>query len=165
MEKKISFILFAMFIVFSLSLVSCNDDNDDDETSPSGNNGSQSGYVLQNGVTYNIGYDGAEVEVRLNDNTLYAVDFNNGADKHVNDITSVGKVSGLSSITQIPGSGWNKSVKVNNGHGYVIRCHRIMHYGGNDYGYTYVRLYIKEIITDTSGGILGVRTIWDALKL
>lgn len=64
---------------------------------------------------------------------------------------SLGKMKGLGNVTAIPQDGWNRSVAVNPGDGYVVRCKR--YYGAEQY--TYARLYVVSEIAGTSGGIIG----------
>lgn len=70
------------------------------------------------------------------------------------DIASIGSVTSLSTITNIPSSGWVKQIAVNPGTGYVIR------YRGNGFGYTYARLYVKDWLVSTGGGIIGATVIY-----
>lgn len=61
---------------------------------------------------------------------------------------SLGKIKGLGNVTAIPQDGWNSSVAVNPGEGYVIR--------DIDYGLIrYARLYVVSEIAGTSGGVIG----------
>ena len=69
------------------------------------------------------------------------------------DIASVGHVTGLSSINTIPTSGWVKQIAVNLGTGYIIRYKS----GGP---YTNVRLYVKDWIVSTGGGIIGAIVVY-----
>ena len=64
---------------------------------------------------------------------------------------SLGKMKGLGNVTAIPQDGWNSSVAVNPGDGYVVRCKR--YYGAEQY--TYARLYVVSEIAGTSGGVIG----------
>lgn len=67
-------------------------------------------------------------------------------------IASIGGVSGLSKVRQIPQSGWTDRVAVNPGNGYVIK------FEGNCESGTfchYARVYVEEWIESTSGGIIG----------
>ena len=64
---------------------------------------------------------------------------------------SLGKMKGLGNVTAIPQDGWNSSVAVNPGDGYVVRCKE--YYGAEQY--TYARLYVVSEIAGTSGGIIG----------
>lgn len=64
---------------------------------------------------------------------------------------SLGKMKGLGNVTAIPQDGWNRSVAVNPGDGYVVRCKR--YYGAAQY--TYARLYVVSEIAGTSGGVIG----------
>lgn len=70
------------------------------------------------------------------------------------DIARVGTVAGMSAITNIPTSGWVEQVAVNPGNGYVIR------YKGQGFGYKYARLYVKDWIVSTSGGIIGATVVY-----
>lgn len=64
---------------------------------------------------------------------------------------SLGKMKGLGNVTAIPQDGWNRSVAVNPGDGYVVRCKRYY----SDELYIYARLYVVSEIAGTSGGIIG----------
>lgn len=64
---------------------------------------------------------------------------------------SLGKMKGLGNVTAIPQEGWNRSVAVNPGDGYVVRCKRYY----SDELYIYARLYVVSEIAGTSGGIIG----------
>ncbi|WP_278863858.1 GLUG motif-containing protein [Leyella stercorea] len=64
---------------------------------------------------------------------------------------SLGKMKGLGNVTAIPQYGWNRSVAVNPGDGYVVRCKE--YYGSTQY--IYARLYVVSEIAGTSGGIIG----------
>ncbi len=62
---------------------------------------------------------------------------------------SLGKMKGLGNVTAIPQDGWNYSVAVNPGEGYVVR------YKYYDRQAIYARLYVVSEIAGTSGGIIG----------
>lgn len=64
---------------------------------------------------------------------------------------SLGKMKGLGNVTAIPQDGWNSSVAVNPGDGYVVRCKRYY----SDELYIYARLYVVSEIAGTSGGVIG----------
>lgn len=71
---------------------------------------------------------------------------------------SLGKLKGLGNVTAIPQDGWNRSVAVNPGEGYVARL--VSGYydyvsGSYAYTYTYARLYVASEIAGTSGGVIG----------
>lgn len=71
---------------------------------------------------------------------------------------SLGKLKGLGNVTAIPQDGWNRSVAVNPGDGYVARLRNYNYNYNNDtytYTYTYARLYVASEITGTSGGVIG----------
>lgn len=61
---------------------------------------------------------------------------------------SLGKMKGLGNITTIPQDGWNSSIAVNPGDGYVAR---VRSYDA----YDYARLYVINEIVGTSGGVIG----------
>lgn len=63
---------------------------------------------------------------------------------------SLGKMKGLGNVTAIPQDGWNYSVAVNPGEGYVVRYN-----GYYDSQAIYARLYVVSEIAGTSGGIIG----------
>lgn len=71
---------------------------------------------------------------------------------------SLGKLKGLGNVTAIPQDGWNRSVAVNPGEGYVARLVSGGYYDDNNsysYSYRYARLYVVSEITGTSGGVIG----------
>lgn len=71
---------------------------------------------------------------------------------------SLGKLKGLGNVTAIPQDGWNRSVAVNPGEGYVARLVSGGYYDDNNsysYSYCYARLYVVSEITGTSGGVIG----------
>lgn len=71
---------------------------------------------------------------------------------------SLGKMKGLGNVTAIPQDGWNRSVAVNPGDGYVARRVENGYYDDNNsysYSYRYARLYVVSEITGTSGGVIG----------
>ena len=70
------------------------------------------------------------------------------------DIARVGSVANMSAINTIPTSGWVNQIAVNPGMGYIIR------YGGNGFGYTYARLFVKEWLVNTNGGIIGATLVY-----
>lgn len=63
---------------------------------------------------------------------------------------SLGKMKGLGNVTAIPQDGWNRSVAVNPGDGYVVRYKSYY-----DSQARYARLYVVSEIAGTSGGIIG----------
>lgn len=71
---------------------------------------------------------------------------------------SLGKLKGLGNVTAIPQDGWNRSVAVNPGEGYVARLVSGGYYDDNNsysYSYRYARLYVVSEIAGTSGGVIG----------
>lgn len=70
------------------------------------------------------------------------------------DIARVGSVANISAINTIPTSGWVNQIAVNPGIGYIIR------YGGSGFGYTYMRLFVKDWLVNTNGGIIGATVVY-----
>ena len=69
---------------------------------------------------------------------------------------SLGKMKGLGNVTAIPQYGWNASVAVNSGEGYVARLSSDYYYDDSrSYVYTYARLYVVSEILGTSGSAIG----------
>ena len=67
---------------------------------------------------------------------------------YLGKIVDVGKIDKISSISTIPGSGWVDQCQIIPKHGYVVRWEET----NNNY---YERIYVKETINDSEGGILG----------
>ena len=85
---------------------------------------------------------GTELEIDKSDN--FYVYQNDAA------IVSVGQVSGLSKVTNIPSSGWSPQSRVKEGNGYVIRGK------AKDGTYRYARVYVIDLMTGaSSGGVIG----------
>ena len=68
---------------------------------------------------------------------------------------SVGKVKGLGNVTYIPKDGWNSTVAVTTGDGYVARCGT--NWGNDVWTYTYARFYVVSEIVGTTGGVIGYK--------
>lgn len=62
---------------------------------------------------------------------------------------SLGKMKGLGNVTTIPQDGWNRTVAVNPGEGYVVR------YYSEWESERCARLYVVSEISGTSGGVIG----------
>jgi len=150
-------ILFAS--VFSVSLVSCGDDDDDNsnestitENDPEGtiianltNTFYETGnWYYDNGIMISDGYLGMN-----NSNNLQAEGYGNSYNA---EIVSVGKVNGLSSIKNIPETGWSHQTAAIPGYGYVYR-QKYASFGGQ---YYFARIYAVDYMKSTSGGIMGI---------
>lgn len=73
------------------------------------------------------------------------------------DVVDMGKKR-LSQITSLPTSGWTQETAVIVGHGYVFRARRGDYEIGVGWKYTpynYIKVYVKNFIASTSGGIIG----------
>ena len=121
-----------MTLVIGMGFTSCEKDDDFGIEVKLRNSNNGGGYVevLPN-VKLSIDYTD---NFRLNTSTA--------------DIVSVGHVSGLSKVKDIPTSGWSSKVSVKEGHGYIIRGR----YRDSD---RYARVYVVDQFTGTSGGIIG----------
>lgn len=83
-----------------------------------------------------------EVEKNTTGNTLY----------NLGGITSVGQVSGLSSITSIPATGWNQTLAATVGTGYIVKASGATKYYRFE---SYARIYVSQWIQNGSGDIVG----------
>lgn len=163
MNTKNFWIKLAIALV-CLGIVGCSGNDDEEENtnnSVSNSTGNSINVQLRNGVWFGIGkeHDG---RIRLDNGKFETEAYTFGYEVNDTDIASVGAVSGLSSIKIIPGSGWSKSVKAEKGYGYIVRIHQ--NHWGNDYGYEYFRLYVKDFIKDTTGTILAAIVVWEWLN-
>lgn len=130
MKKTRLLTILLMAMAVSLGCTSCEkeDDNGIEVNLRNANNGGGHVVVLGN------------VWLTISGSNNFVVD--DGA-----TIASVGHVSGLSRVTNIPNSGWSNQVHVKEGNGYVIRNEAEDHYA---------RVYVADItIGASSGGIIG----------
>lgn len=66
---------------------------------------------------------------------------------------SLGKMKGLGNVTYVPQEGWNSTVAVMPGEGYVARFSSSYY----DSGSVYARLYVVSEIVGTSSGVIGYK--------
>lgn len=150
MKKLFNKYLFLLCVAFgALIFSSCSKDDDAENDNgvvinPDKNIPDPKGTITMNMM---VG-DGDDKRVTINDfgtiqiNSAY--NFKGGGCSFV----SLGKIKGLGNVTAIPQDGWNSSVAVNSGDGYVV--------GYMDYGLIrYARLYVVSEIAGTSGGVIG----------
>ena len=71
------------------------------------------------------------------------------------DFVSIGRVKGLGNVSYIPKEGWNSTVAVTPGEGYVARSGT--HWGNGVWTYTYARFYVVSEIVGTTGGVIGYK--------
>lgn len=158
MSKKILFQLMTCMTIVCLSTCfsSCSKD-DEDELEQTTNVSSQDpeGTIVLNMTSgssdnwYKIG-DLGEIHIDAANNFVgynryYTISF-----------VSVGLVSGLSKITQIPTSGWAESAAVVPGTGYLMRYNN--YYGSVQYARIYVVEYLGMTYTDEQGNTYGQTT-------
>ena len=152
MSKKIVFQLMACMVVcLSVCFSSCSKDDDEDELEQTTNVSSQDpeGTIVLNmssGASGNYYQIGNLCEIHIDEANNFKGERSSGA-----KFVSVGLVSGLGKITQIPTSGWAQSAAVVPGTGYVMR-----------YGDQYARIYVVEYLgmtyTDEQGNTYGQTT-------
>ena len=157
MSKKILSLLMACMVVcLCTCFSSCSKDDTDDELEQTTNVSSQDpeGTIVLNMTSgssdnwYKIG-DLGEIHIDAANNFVgynrnYTISF-----------VSVGLVSGLSKITQIPTSGWAESAAVVSGTGYLMRY---SYYGSVQYARIYVVEYLGMTYTDEQGNTYGQTT-------
>ena len=117
-------------------------------------------------MTVNIGNDGdylyideGGVQIAMTDDNNFVVRSIDQLPYCSSNLSSIGKVSGLSSIKTAPKSGWDSEMLAQSGYGYVLR------YEYNAEGFmcnSYTRLYVEEYMTNTAGGIIGARVKYQA---
>lgn len=150
MKKLFNKYLFLLCVAFgALFFSSCSKDDDAENDNggvvinPDKNIPDPKGTITMNMM---VGDDGNSVTIKdfgtIKINSAY--NFTGGSCSFV----SLGKIKGLGNVTAIPQDGWNSSVAVNPGDGYVV--------GYMDYGLIrYARLYVVSEIAGTSGGVIG----------
>lgn len=150
MKKLFNKYLFLLCVAFGALIFSSCSKDDDAENDNSGvvinpdkNIPDPKGTITMNMM---VGDDGNSVTIKdfgtIKINSAY--NFTGGYCSFV----SLGKIKGLGNVTAIPQDGWNSSVAVNPGDGYVV--------GYMDYGLIrYARLYVVSEIAGTSGGVIG----------
>lgn len=157
MSKKIlSQLMACMVVCLCTCFSSCSKDDTDDELEQTTNVSSQDpeGTIVLNMTSgssdnwYKIG-DLGEIHIDAANNFVgynrnYTISF-----------VSVGLVSGLSKITQIPTSGWAESAAVVPGTGYLMRY---SYYGSVQYARIYVVEYLGMTYTDEQGNTYGQTT-------
>ena len=170
MKKTITALIAT--ILLSLAFTSCEKDN---ATNGGGNNNEPAITDDDNGIELNMSNNGNDriffdaqiltsngyievtrIYLAISSSNNFYIEENN--DYHYGsamyDIARVGSVANMSAINTIPTSGWVNQIAVNPGIGYIIR------YGGSGFGYTYARLFVKEWLVNTNGGIIGATVVY-----
>ena len=146
------FLLF-LLVFLPLAIASCGNDKDEPNQSttsdPPGTittNLPNTFHAVGNGY-YEDGIDMYNTNACLGLNKANNLE---AAGWYYGEITSVGKVSNLSSITKIPSNGWANEAAALPGYGYIYRF--------KDYSsdWRYARIYVVDYMKNTSGGIIGV---------
>lgn len=156
MKKLFNKYLFLLCVAFGALIFSSCSKDDDAENDNSGpvinpdkNIPDPKGTITMNMM---VG-DGEDKRVTINDFGKIQINsaYNFVGYDYDYSFVSLGKMKGLGNVTAIPQDGWNRSVAVNPGDGYVVRCEE--YYGSTQY--IYARLYVVSEIAGTSGGIIG----------
>lgn len=156
MKKLFNKYLFLLCVAFGALIFSSCSKDDDAENDNSGpvinpdkNIPDPKGTITMNMM---VG-DGEDKRVTINDFGKIQINsaYNFVGYGYDYSFVSLGKMKGLGNVTAIPQDGWNRSVAVNPGDGYVVRCKE--YYGSTQY--IYARLYVVSEIAGTSGGIIG----------
>lgn len=156
MKKLFNKYLFLLCVAFGALLFSSCSKDDDAENDNSGpvinpdkNIPDPKGTITMNMM---VG-DGEDKRVTINDFGKIQINsaYNFVGYDYDYSFVSLGKMKGLGNVTAIPQDGWNRSVAVNPGDGYVVRCKRYY----SDELYIYARLYVVSEIAGTSGGVIG----------
>lgn len=156
MKKLFNKYLFLLCVAFgALIFSSCSKDDDAENDNggvvinPDKNIPDPKGTITMNMM---VG-DGEDKRVTINDFGKIQINsaYNFVGYDYDYSFVSLGKMKGLGNVTAIPQDGWNRSVAVNTGDGYVVRCKE--YYGSTQY--IYARLYVVSEIAGTSGGIIG----------
>ena len=156
MKKLFNKYLFLLCVAFGALIFSSCSKDDDAENDNSGpvinpdkNIPDPKGTITMNMM---VG-DGEDKSVSINDFGTIQINsaYNFVGESSDYSFVSLGKMKGLGNVTAIPQDGWNRSVAVNPGDGYVVRCKRYY----SDELYIYARLYVVSEIAGTSGGIIG----------
>lgn len=170
MKRTITALIATMFL--GLAFTSCEKEYTTGGNSGGGNNNGPAITDDDTGIELNMSNSGSDYiyfytnfidnggytnpgEVRLNISSSNNFILHGNVNYYLNyDIARVGTVAGMSAITSIPTSGWVGQIAVNPGTGYVIR------YKGQGFGYIYARLYVKDWIVSTDGGIIGATVVY-----
>lgn len=151
MTKLFNKYLFLLCVAFGALIFSSCSKDDDAENDNSGpvinpdkNIPDPKGTITMNMM---VG-DGSDNWGSINDFTDIRINSAYNFQCRYGSLVSLGKIKGLGNVTAIPQDGWNYSVAVNPGEGYVVR------YIAYDQ-IRYARLYVVSEIAGTSGGIIG----------
>ena len=144
---KTKWFIYLVVALFSFSFVACGDDDEGGTRDNPSTASDPAGTIVANlannsTVTFSVSESyGSKPQIRLNSS--------NNLSMYNSEIVSVGSVNGLSSINKVPENGWSKEVAAIPGYGYIIQWRK----SSSTYGY--VRLYVVDWMTSTTGGIMG----------
>ncbi len=131
-----------MLLAILLSMPACSNDSDDETNNPGSGSDPEGTILVQ---MRNKDHGGTVIYMESNGRGgWFYVNKANNFDGPV-EFVSVGRVTGLGNIRNVPEQGWSDEVAVIPGNGYVIR----------DKSNLYIRLYVVDYIISTSGGIIG----------
>ncbi|MBQ7427056.1 MAG: DUF5036 family protein [Prevotella sp.] len=131
--KKRDLIKVLFISILSFGILSC--EKDEDVSDPEGT----ISLKMRNA-------DNGSTGIKFGNDKFYISKENNFRGYHgYISVADVGEVKGLSSIKNVPNSGWARDVSVDPGHGYVVKSDK-----------EYMRIYVESWIKGAdSGGIIG----------
>lgn len=159
---------FACVLAAALTFAAAGCGEDDEPTSGKNNTGEQLNPEgdPEGTVTVNIGNDGGYlyideggVQIAMTDDNNFIVRAINQLPYCSSNLSSIGKVPGLSFVRTAPKSGWDSEMLAQSEYGYVLRTAD----NSEEFMYNiYTRLYVEEYMTNTAGGIIGARVKYQA---
>ena len=152
---KTRWFIYLVVALFSFSFVACGDDDEGGTRDNPSTAADPAGTIVANLANNNW--------VNIRSNSAIRLNSSNNLDVNVigwrAEIVSVGSVNGLSSINKVPENGWSGEVAAIPGYGYIIRWEKSSSYDESSktwiYTYGYIRLYVVDWMTSTTGGIMG----------
>ena len=144
MKKR--WFIYLVVALFSFSFVACGDDDEGGTRDNPSTASDPAGTVVAN-LSNNYVTIVTPTSIKLNSSNNLQVDAGTSEAR----IVSVGSVNGLSSINKVPENGWSKEVAAIPGYGYIIKWIK----STNPTVYGYIRLYVVDWMTSTTGGIMG----------
>jgi len=143
---KTKWFIYLVVALFSFGFVACGDDDEGGTRDNPSTSADPAGTIVANLANNNW--------VNLPGGASIKLNTSNNLQMSYYEIVSVGSVNGLSSINKVPENGWSTQVAAIPGYGYIIRR---SYYDSSSQTtkYEYVRLYVVDWMTSTTGGIMG----------
>lgn len=146
-------LLVCILAVMPLLFVSCKKDDKSNVQEPKNDVGTEWIVYENDGTSYAPGMKFQDGYLVCAEDNRYTWDLY---------VASVGKVNSLKEVNYVPTSGWAKSIKIQIGHGYVLKCQTSTSYGANQY----TRIRFLEYIDKGSatGYRMRYQDKWDPLR-